>query len=356
MIDAQTDHDDSIGAVVIGRNEGERLRRCLESVRAQVARVVYVDSGSTDGSVELADGLGIETIRLTQGPFTAALGRQTGLDHLLAGSPEMRYVQFIDGDCVLHETWIAEARACLDAHPTVAAVCGRRREEHAQQTLYNALIDIDWDIAPGQVAYIGGDALVRVEAVGAAGGWSTALIAGEEPELCFRMRKQGRTILRLDREATLHDVAMRGFSQYWRRSVRSGHAYAEVGWRHRDSVGRSWLRMTASNLVYGMILPVAGAVGAWWSWLIPVGVALIYIRPLAAMARSCRQRGYRAKLAWTYALCNTVCKVAGAVGVVGYAARRLGGKRSVLIEYNRLPVAEAPGDLLGAPPAQKGTT
>ena len=49
-----------IGAVVIGRNEGQRLIRCLESMKHEVARVVYVDSGSTDGSVENALALGFE--------------------------------------------------------------------------------------------------------------------------------------------------------------------------------------------------------------------------------------------------------------------------------------------------------
>ena len=39
------------GAVVIGRNEGVRLRRCLLSLRAGVDYVVYVDSGSTDNSL-----------------------------------------------------------------------------------------------------------------------------------------------------------------------------------------------------------------------------------------------------------------------------------------------------------------
>ena len=355
MTDVQYSGDRCIGAVVIGRNEGERLRRCLESVRIQVPEVVYVDSGSTDGSVELAEAIGIETLGLTQGPFTAALGRQTGLDHLLARRRDLRYVQFIDGDCVLHETWIEAARTCLDIHPTVAAVCGRRREEYAQGTLYNALIDVDWHIMPGEVPYVGGDALIRVDALQAAGGWATALIAGEEPDLCFRMRKQNWTILRLDRAATLHDVAMTSFRQYWQRSVRSGHAYIEVGWRHRDSAGRPWLRMAAGNLAYGVVLPVVALAGAWWSWLIPAVVALLYVRLIAAMMRSCLKRGYGMKLSWAYAWCNTICKVSAAVGGIGYLARRVRGQRSSLIEYKSQADGSMPGQIAGPAPAQKGT-
>ena len=46
---------DQIGCVVIGRNEGQRLVRCLESLLGRVAHIVYVDSGSTDGSVAMAE-------------------------------------------------------------------------------------------------------------------------------------------------------------------------------------------------------------------------------------------------------------------------------------------------------------
>ena len=46
----------SIGAVIIGRNEGARLERSLQALAGQVAQIVYVDSGSTDGSVAAARG------------------------------------------------------------------------------------------------------------------------------------------------------------------------------------------------------------------------------------------------------------------------------------------------------------
>jgi acetyltransferase-like isoleucine patch superfamily enzyme/glycosyltransferase involved in cell wall biosynthesis len=335
MNDVQCDGDRCIGAVVIGRNEGERLRRCLESVRDQVQRVVYVDSGSTDGSVELAESLGVDVLRLTDGPFTAALGRKTGFEHLLAQLPEMRYVQFIDGDCILNASWIEAAQACLDEHPKAAAVCGRRREEFSQKTIYNALIDIDWDIPPGEVPYIGGDALVRVEPLLDVGGWDVALIAGEEPDLCFRMRRQGWTIRRLGREATLHDVAMTRFGQYWRRSVRSGHAYLEVGLRHRADVGRAWLRMSAGNVAYGVVLPVVVVLAAFWSWLVTIALLLLYVRLMWTMFQSCKIRGYPRELSLVYAGANTVCKTAGAIGVAGLLWGRIRGKESRLIEYKQ---------------------
>lgn len=47
-----------VDAIVIGRNEGQRLIDCLGSLLGQVRRVIYVDSGSSDGSVEAARARG----------------------------------------------------------------------------------------------------------------------------------------------------------------------------------------------------------------------------------------------------------------------------------------------------------
>ena len=53
-----------LGVVAIGRNEGERLRCCLNSVVGRGLPVVYVDSSSTDSSVELARSMGVEVVEL----------------------------------------------------------------------------------------------------------------------------------------------------------------------------------------------------------------------------------------------------------------------------------------------------
>ncbi len=62
-----------VGVIVIGRNEGERLKRCLNSLRHDCPVMVYVDSGSTDGSVEFAESIGVKVVRLDLStPFTMA--------------------------------------------------------------------------------------------------------------------------------------------------------------------------------------------------------------------------------------------------------------------------------------------
>src|SRR5215472_6326791 len=127
----------SIGVVAIGRNEGERLRRCLESVVRQADAVVYVDSGSTDGSVALARSLGVETVELDLSiPFTAARARNAGLRRLLEVDPAVEFVQFVDGDCEIVPGWLERAAEELATRPDVAIVCGRRRERFPQASAY----------------------------------------------------------------------------------------------------------------------------------------------------------------------------------------------------------------------------
>ena len=180
------------GVVVIGRNEGERLRRCLDSVLGSSRAVVYVDSGSTDGSVELARALGavVHALDLRQ-PFTAARARNEGLRHLLSVVPELEWVQFVDGDCEVAPGWIAQATVFVADRPDVAAVCGRRRERYPERSVFNRLCDIEWDTPIGEARACGGDVLMRTAALRQVDGYRADLIAGEEPELCVRLRARG---------------------------------------------------------------------------------------------------------------------------------------------------------------------
>jgi glycosyltransferase involved in cell wall biosynthesis len=161
----------SIGAVLIGRNEGARLVAALEAAQGQVGRMVYVDSGSTDGSVEAARRAGAAIVDLDLSiPFTAARARNEGLARLLQDGP-LDYVQFIDGDCALQPGWIDTAQAFLDENPQAAVVHGRRRERYPEATVYNQLCDWEWDVPPGPVKACGGDAMMRVAAFQAVGGY-----------------------------------------------------------------------------------------------------------------------------------------------------------------------------------------
>jgi GT2 family glycosyltransferase len=315
-----------VGAVAIGRNEGARLERCLRSLLGAVdGEVVYVDSGSTDGSVALARDLGAAVVELSaDAPFTAALARNAGLARLLEGALHSRppYVQFVDGDCEVVPGWIPAARVFLDAHADVAAVCGRRRERHPEASLWNRLIDSEWDTPVGEARACGGDALMRVEALEEAGGFDPGMIAGEEPELCVRLRARGWRIWRLDAEMTLHDAAMTRASQWWRRTVRAGFTYAEGAAMHGRAPERHNVARLRRALLWGLALPLAAVGGALLS---PWALLLLLLYPLQTLRLAPREGLARAATL-------TVGKLAEAQGVLLYALRRSRGERR-LIEY-----------------------
>jgi GT2 family glycosyltransferase len=323
-----------LGCVAIGRNEGARLVRCLESLGGRAAHLVYVDSGSTDQSVAEARARGVEVVSLdTRVPFTAARARNAGLDRLLEIAPHVRYVQFVDGDCEVVPGWLERAHAVLEARPELAVVCGRRRERHPEHSLWNRIVDVEWDTPVGEAAACGGDAMMRVAPFREVGGFDPTLIAGEEPELCVRLRRAGFRIERLDAEMTLHDAAITRASQWWRRTVRSGHAFAEGAARHGASPERHWVRETRRIWLWGAIVP-ALATG-----LAPVtlgaSLALLGGYPVSALRayRAVRVRGRARSDSAAYALAITVGKFAEMQGVLQFHRRRRRGEVSTLIEY-----------------------
>ncbi|MDF1728363.1 MAG: glycosyltransferase, partial [Sulfitobacter sp.] len=244
----------NIAAVVIGRNEGARLVACLETLQGRVGQIVYVDSGSTDGSQAAARALGAEVLALDLSrPFTAARARNEGLARV---DPQTEFVQFLDGDCCLRKGWLEAASDFLAHRPEVAVVCGRRRERHPEASIYNRLIDREWDTPLGEARACGGDALMRAAALHEVGGYRDSLIAGEEPELCVRLRARGWKVWRLDREMTWHDAELTRLGQWWQRSKRAGHAFAEGAALHGAPPERHWVAETRRALLWGMALPV----------------------------------------------------------------------------------------------------
>lgn len=324
-----------LGVVAIGRNEGERLRRCLESLGGRELTIVYVDSDSSDGSVPLARSLGALVVQLDLSrPFTAARARNEGFERLCEVNPAVRFVQFVDGDCEVVEGWLDRAQRVLEEDSTIGVVCGRRRERFPESTVYNRLADLEWDGAAGETKACGGDAMMRVEAVREVGGYNPAIIAAEDDEVCLRIRRAGWKVMRIDAEMTLHDMAMTSFRQWWRRSTRTGHAYAEGSAMYGRTPERHFVRQTRSTLFWGVLCPATALALAWptrgISLFLLAGYFLLY-------RRTCRyyavQRGWPRGDARLYAAWIVLAKFPQAQGAIRYWLGRLSGRRSPVIEY-----------------------
>jgi glycosyltransferase involved in cell wall biosynthesis len=322
----------SLGVVVIGRNEGERLKRCLHSIEEFTQNVVYVDSGSTDESIALGRMMAAAVVELDlDSPFTAARARNAGFKKLLEMRPGLEYVFFVDGDCEVEKGWLSKASDFLGRNERVAIAWGFRRERYPDESVYNMLCDYEWwDIAIGETKICGGDALIRVSAFKDVQGYRPELICGEEPEMCVRLRKQNWQIWRLSTPMTLHDAAMSRFGQWWTRMLRGGYGFAQGAALHGKSADRHGVAQTSRAWFWGLFIPFISFLLMFvfgWRGLILLATYPIQIFRLAINGRRSTREN------WLRATALVVSKFAEMLGQMKYLTDRIRRVQSGLIEY-----------------------
>lgn len=326
-----------VSVVVIGRNEGKRLSLCLASVRQadwQDLRweLIYVDSHSSDGSPALAQRLGARVLRLGEQAPCAAAGRNIGWR-----AARGTLVLFLDGDTQLDPAFVGRALAVLRADPVLVAVWGHRRESNPAQSLYTRVLDLDWVFAPGRVDYFGGDALVRRQALADAGGFDDSLVAGEEPELCRRLRAAGWQIEHIDAPMTLHDLAITSALAWWARAERAGLAYAQVADRYAGTPDPLWSAEARRNRRHAGAMAAGLAMIGVAAWLLPVLVVLGVLVGIAAWARSAKRCRWKCPqqpaLAWAYAAHSHLQQLPILAGQWRWWRLQRAGRAPEIIEY-----------------------
>jgi GT2 family glycosyltransferase len=177
--------------------------------------------------------------------------------------------------------------------------------------------------------------MMRVKAFQQVGGFNPTLIAGEEPELCVRLRQKGWKIFRIDAEMTLHDAQMTRFGQWWKRAMRAGHAYAEGSWLHGGEPERHWVKETRSIWLWGLFIPLLALGTAWLTHGLSLLLLLGYPLQFVRMFGNLRRKNISSKNAAFYALSCIVGKFAQVEGALGFLRTRLLGTKSTLIEYKQ---------------------
>ena len=322
------------GVVVIGRNEGARLVRCLKSLGGMPC--VYVDSGSTDDSVVQSRKLGVKVVELDLNkPFTAARARNEGFRYLDSMVEGLEFVMFVDGDCEITPNWFEDGLASIASEPDVAVVCGRRRERYPSSTVYNQMCDIEWNTPVGEAKACGGDAIYSAKAFRFVGGFDGSFIAGEEPELCFRLRRAGYKILRIGSEMTLHDAAMTRFGQWWKRSERSGHAYYLGYYAHGGCEDERFRRKEVRSILFWGSVPLFGVLLSLLllSILPVITVLLCLVLQSIKVLRYMNTQGLRQGIAPVYASFTILGKAPQLLGVIKAWYKLKFGKDMHLVEY-----------------------
>ncbi len=326
-----------LSVVIIGRNEGERLERCIRSVQAmndppEALEIIYVDSDSTDGSPARAEALGAQVLIVHPERPAAAIGRNAGWR--AATAP---LILFLDGDTILNPDFVKAALPHFD-EPQVAAVCGHRRELYPEASVYQRAVDLDWILSLGDTAFCGGDVLTRRRVIEEVGGYDPKLIAGEDPEVCQRIRAHGYTIHHIDHPMTLHDLAIHRWSQYWRRAIRTGHAYAEVSTLLRDTATPLWQHESRKNFFKASALAGIFLIGLIMTLLLTspwplLGSVLLFILLSVRTAIKARWRSNNTLTLFLYGLHSQFQHIPIAIGQLSYYYNRWRGQRRRLIEY-----------------------
>ena len=326
------------GIVAIGRNEGQRLRACLDSLAPTGLPVVYVDSASTDNSVEIARSQGAEVVALDMDtPFTAARARNSGYQRLLQLHPQIQYVQFIDGDCQLAPGWIEAALKQFSADPTTAAVIGHLHEKNENLTPYNKLCALEWRSPVGRITDyggFGGISIIRRDVLDSLNGFNPEVIAGEDSELGVRMKLAGFEVDKIDHHMATHDAEMTRFIQWWKRAVRAGHAIGHRAFLNGRTAAKDSVRERKSTWFWGAIIPAIILIG-----LVPTkGLSLLLLSGYGLLGyriyKFRRSVGDSPAEALLYSRYNLLAKFANFIGLLKFQLNRWRGKYEI-IEYKQ---------------------
>jgi GT2 family glycosyltransferase len=311
-----------IGIVVIGRNEGEHLNESLTSTQNTNCLVIYADSASEDNSVEIAKELNVETVELDKNfPLNAARGRNAGAKRLLELNPNIKFIQFIDGDTILAPGWLPIAQALMQEKQDVAIVAGELKEKNHSQSIYKELSALEWQRDPGITLSCGGNLMIRTDVFSKLGGFNPMIIGGEDTELCYRVRQQGWKIFHSAAPMGIHDTKIYGIKDFWKRCARTGYGYQQISSLYAHAHEKLFLRENISNWIYGGIIPIAALglafVTSGWSLIL----FLIYPILIVRIYFSLKNR-WGPSLAFAYAVACTIGKFPGFYGACKYLFKK----------------------------------
>jgi glycosyltransferase involved in cell wall biosynthesis len=193
----------TVSVIVIGRNEAQRIERCLRSVFASLksrddCEVIYVDSASEDDTVAIASRFPIRILQLRQSwKLSPSAGRYIGYQHARG-----KYLLFVDGDSLLFKRWLGKACEYLEQNPACGGVGGIMHQAYLSRSGTCIAVVKNYfsqnPAAPVQAAMsLSGIAMYRKDAMKKAGTFNPFLTTGEECELALRIRNVGYSLARI---------------------------------------------------------------------------------------------------------------------------------------------------------------
>jgi len=254
-----------VSIIIIGKNEESNLGNCFRSVLemdypADRFEVIYVDTGSTDRSLEIARKSNVRAVEEHAQFPSPGLARNRGIQ-------EAQYdiIHFIDGDMTIDSGYLRKAVSFLDTD-RIACVIGNVSERRSDRSFLARVLNYPWSIrrsgfveAPGA----GGTFLKGVLQM--INGYNPLILKGQETELGYRIRQKGYRIYKIEHTMGVHHYGINNLCDLAKRSYLMGisygmiltmpreQSYADLFWRARNMLAQGII-----FLVLVLILVITG--------------------------------------------------------------------------------------------------
>lgn len=313
---------DTIGVVIIGRNEGKHLKECLIPLAGQKSPILYVDSASSDNSVAIARQSGVEVLQLDAScPMSPAIARNSGAKRILELNPHLQYIQFVDGDTVLEKNWLSEGQKIFKERNDVAIVSGDLKEKNDTSSIYKQVSSMEWMRHPGEIQHCGGNCMVRATIFRNVKGFNTDILSGEDTEFCLRIRRLRWKIFHTPQIMGVHNSHVDTFPTFWKRSMRTGYAYQQISQMYINDPEKLFVKENRSNWIFGGLIPLAALFlipfTSGWSLLLLLAYPLLIVKIYLNINQQIPP-----KMAFLYSVHCAMMKIPGFIGALQFIFRK----------------------------------
>jgi glycosyltransferase involved in cell wall biosynthesis len=189
-----------ITAMMLVRDRAELLESAARSVLAQTdadLELVILDDGSTDASWQVAEQLATSDPRVRLMRNERSVGIPAARNQVLAAA-RGTYLAICDSDDLSRPQRFARSRELLDGDPGLVGVGVRISAFAGDDPASGAEPDWHWGLADGRLPFAFPGAMLRTEAVRAAGGFSTSYAIAEDLQLAYRLAGAGGRFATVD--------------------------------------------------------------------------------------------------------------------------------------------------------------
>jgi len=270
-----------ISFIVIGRNEGKTIKKTINSIYIYVTynqineyEIIYVDSKSTDNSIEIVKSFNNVKIFAITGEINAAIGRNIG-----AKEAKGEVLVFLDADMEIEKTFhdIVFKNNKLN-YPFVSG--------QLKNIFYNA----QWKIVDENflfpnfekdiyISTTGGYFIIEKQLWDSIHGMRTKYRRSQDLDLGLRLAKQGTLLLR-KKELFVrhHTIHYQNKARIWKMLL-DGSLFYETSVLYRDHFFNKYIYRKMIRMDYTLIILLFSILGSYFS------INILLLHPISVIMR-----------------------------------------------------------------------